>query len=188
MSTTLKVVIGLIVSLFLIVGGTIGYAFSAKFAAEKKEVAIFAQDESMQNTWAMTSNQMKMGGLTLKNFTETDLKKMEIAMKRYADKPNLMMVWAKEQGNTMTPALHAKFMDTIDKIAASKMKTQLSKISVVQEYRAFLNGSFKGQVAQMMGTYPSAKAQKIMDRIISNSKTKETWKTGNDEPDENLFK
>lgn len=181
MSNGTKIALGSIMVFIVLFGGIVGYAFSAKYTAERKDNAVVAQDESMQNTFAMSSNMLKMSGITVKNFAEQDIKKIEIAMKRYVNKPNLMMIWAKEQGNTFSPSLHAKLMVTIEKVAAKKEKVQLSKISVVQDYRDFISGSFKGTVAQMMGNYPSAKAQVIMDRIITNKATKETWNTGNDE-------
>ena len=181
MSSTAKIVIGVVLSLVLLIGGTVGYIFSAKFTGERYEQAIFAQDETMQNTWAQTANQMKMGGLTVKNFTEHDLKKMEIAMQRYADKPQMMMVWAKEQGNNLTPVLHQKLMDTVDKIAAAKIAKQDSKISVVQEYRTWRTASFKGTIGTMLFSFPSEKAKAIEDRIITNKQTKQTWISGEDE-------
>jgi len=187
MSNGAKVGLGIFMIFVITVGGIIGYAFSAKYTAERKDNAVVAQDESMQNTFAMSGNMLKLSGITVKNFAAHDIKKIEIAMKRYEGKPNLMMIWAKEQGNNFTPELHSKLMVTIEKVAAKKEKVQLSKISVVQDYRDFIHGSFKGTVAQMMGNYPSAKAQIIMDRIISNKATKETWKTGNDEISEDFL-
>jgi hypothetical protein len=188
MSNTAKIVIGVVLSLFLVIGGTIGYVVNAKFAGERFENAIFAQDETMQNTWAQTGNMLKMNGITLKHYTEHDLKKIELAMKRYADKPNLMMVWAKEQGNTLTPQLHEKLMNTVEKVAAKKIAKQDAKISMVQEYRTWRTSSMQGTVGTMFFNFPSEKAKKIEDRIISNKETKETWETGEDNTAEDFLK
>jgi lipopolysaccharide export LptBFGC system permease protein LptF len=181
MSKTTKIILGVLLSFIVLVGGSIAYVISAKFTAETYEQSVFAQDETMQNTWAQTGNMLKTNGITVKHYTEHDLKKIELAMKRYADKPQLMMIWAKEQGNTLSPQLHSKLMDAVEKVAAKKMAKQDAKISVVQEYRQFLNASIKGTIASVVFSYPSDKANKIMDRIISNKATKETWKTGEDE-------
>ena len=62
MSSTTKIVIGVILSFMLLVGGTIGYVVSAKFTGETFEQSIFAQDESMQNTWGMMEQTLKMQG------------------------------------------------------------------------------------------------------------------------------
>ena len=59
MSKTTNVILGIAMSFVLLVGGIIGYVFSAKFTAERYEQSIFAQDESMQNTWGMMENTLK---------------------------------------------------------------------------------------------------------------------------------
>jgi hypothetical protein len=135
----------------------------------------------MQNVHATMKNALKMQGFTVKNYTESDLKKIEIAVGRYADKPNLMVQWAKEQGNQLSPKLHSKFMDAIEKFYAKWEVSQKSKISVAQEYRTFISASVKGTIASAVFNYPTEKATKIMDRIISSKETKKTWETGMDE-------
>lgn len=164
---------------FVLLSGA--YIVNAKFVGERKENQVLAQDESMQNTWAMTSNQMKMNGLTVKNYTESDLKKLEIGMKRYADKPQMMMQWAQEQGNNLSPVLHAKLMDVVNLIAAKKEARQATKISVSQSVRDWSKSTLQGTVAGIVWSLPSAETHKIMDRIISNKATKQTWDTGMDE-------
>jgi len=181
MSKGMKIFIAILLGLFLIIGGTIAYIISAKFTAEKYEQAIFAQDENMQNVHSTMKNALKLQGFTVKNYTESDIKKMQIAIKRYADKPNMMVQWAKENGNVLSPKMHSKFMDAIEKFYLKWELSQKSKISVVQEYRTYLNASVKGSIASAFFNYPREKTQKIMDRIISTKKTQKTWETGVDE-------
>lgn len=151
-----------------------------KYTARTFEQSVFAQDEQMQNVHGAMKNSIKLAGLTVKNYTESDIKKMEIAVQRYADKPNLMMQWAQESNNGLSPQLHSKFMDTIEKFYAKWEMTQKNKISVVQEYRKWLYGSIKGDIATSMYNFPSQKATVIMDRIISSKETKSTWQSGED--------
>lgn len=188
MSKGTKILLAAFLSFVLIIGGSIGYVVSAKFTGEKFEQAIFAQDETMQNTWAQTGNMLKMNGITLKHYTEHDLKKIELAMKRYADKPQLMMIWAKEQGNTLTPELHQRLMTTVEKVAAQKIAKQDAKISMVQEYRTWRTSTMKGTVGTMFFNFPSEKAKKIEDRIITSKETKQTWETGEDNSAEDFLK
>jgi len=180
MSTTAKIVIGVVLSLFLLIGGTVGYMFSAKFTSETYEQAVFAQDEGMQNTWGMMENTLKMQGFTVKNYGKTFIKTLEANAKRYENDKNAMMKWVQEAKSQMSDKAYTKFMDTIEKVYAKKEARQLSKISVVQEYRTYLNASLKGTVAKALFNYPTEKAKKIMDRIISTKQTKKTWESGED--------
>ena len=71
-------------------------------------------------------------------------------------------------------------MNTIEKIYAKKEARQLSKISVVQEYRTWRKASLKGSIAVALFSFPSDKSKKIEDRIISTKETKQTWDTRED--------
>lgn len=180
MSTGLKIVLAIVMTLIILVGAPIAYVVSAKFTAAKYENAVVAQDENMQNVHSAMKNALKLEGFTVKNYTQSDIHKMEVAIQRYANKPNLMMQWAQESNNGLSPALHEKFMNSIEKFYAKWEATQKSKISVVQEYRDFLSSSVKGAIASGLFNYPTAKAKTIMDRIISSKETKQTWATGED--------
>ena len=140
-----------------------------------------AKDESMQNTWAMVENELSMSGFTVKNFNKTFIKSIEANAKRYENDRAGMMKWVQESANQMSPDIHKKFMNAIGRAYTAKENAQLNKISVAQEYRTFLNASVKGFIAKSFLKYPTEKAKKIMDRIISTIKTKKTWKTGIDE-------
>ena len=90
------------------------------------------------------------------------------------------MKWVQEAKSQMSDKAHLTFMNTIEKVYAKKEARQLSKISVAQEYRTFINASIKGTVASVVFSYPREKATKIMDRVISTKGTKTTWETGED--------
>jgi hypothetical protein len=106
---------------------------------------------------------------------------LEANAKRYEHDKGAMMKWVQEAQGQMSPALHDRLMTTIEKVYAKKEARQLSKISVVQDYRNFINYSMKGKIAKIFFDYPSAKATKIMNRIISTKETKQTWETGIEE-------
>ena len=181
MSKTTKIILGVVLSFMVFIGGTIGYVVSAKFTAETYEQAIYAQDESMQNTWGMMEQQLKLSGVTVKNYGETFIKSLEANAKRYENDKGGMMKWVQEARSQMSPDLHKSLMKTIEKVYAKKEARQLSKISVTQEYRTYLKTTLKGTVAGGIFSYPTDKATKIMDRIISTKGTKKTWETGEDE-------
>ena len=175
-----KVALGILIVFVVIFGGGALYINSAYDTAGQKENAVIAQDESMQNTWGQTEQVLKMSGVTVKNYGETFIKSLKANAERYANDKGAMMKWVQEAKSQMSPELHSRFMTTIEKVYAKKESKQLSKISVVQDYRDFINFSIKGKIAKAFFNYPSAKATKIMDRIISTKETKETWKTGED--------
>jgi len=164
------------------------YVLGAKFSAETYEASITAQDETMQNTWGMSEQELSMGGFTVQNYGETFIKTLQANAERYKNDQGAMMKWVQESSSQMSPELHLKFMDSITKVYAKREAKQNSKISVAQEYRTWLNASIKGSIAKYVLSYPSDKALKIMDRIISTSNTKKTWETGVEAPAANPFK
>jgi len=176
-----KLAIGILLSLVLLIGGTIGYVVSAKFTGETYEQSIFAQDESMQNTWGQMEGMMKMAGFTVKNYGETFIKTLEANAKRYENDKGGMMKWVQEARSQMSENAHLKFMGIVEKVYAKKEARQLSKISVVQEYRTWRKASMKGTIGVMVFNFPSDKAKIIEDRIISTKATKKTWETGEEE-------
>ena len=176
-----KIGIGLFLGFTLTVGGAAAYVISAKFTAERYEQSVFAQDESMQNTWGQMQNLLKMQGFTVKNYSKTFIKSIEANAKRYENDKGGMMKWVQESKSQMSDKAYLTLMQTIEKVYAKKEARQLSKISVVQEYRTWRTASMKGLIATSFFNFPSAKDKKIEDRIISTKQTKETWKTGEDE-------
>lgn len=163
------------------------YVLGAKFSAETYEQSVFAQDETMQNAWGMSEQELSMGGFTVKNYGETFIKTLQAQAERYKNDSGAMMKWVQESNSQMSPELHLKFMESIKKVYAKREAKQNSKISVVQEYRTWLNASIKGSIASGMLNYPSDKATKIMNRIISTQNTKKTWETGVEPTAKNPF-
>jgi len=176
-----KATIAVLIGTGLTIATVIGYTVSAKFTAAKYEVSIFAQDESMQSTWGMSGNTLKMSGMTVNKYPADFIKGVNAQAERYKGDKASMMLWVKESQNQLSPELYKNFLTTIEKVYARREAKQLSKISVVQEYRAFRDASVKGLIATSFFNYPTEKCLKIEDRIISNKKTKTTWETGNDE-------
>jgi len=181
MSNGAKVGLGIFMVFMVVVVGGALYVNSAYDTAGTKENAVIAQDESMQSTWGMTEQTLKMSGVTVKNYGATFIKTLEANAKRYENDKGAMMKFVNEAKSQMSPELHSRFMTTIEKVYAKKESKQLSKISVVQDYRDFINFSMKGKIAKAFFDYPSAKATKIMDRIISTKATKSTWVSGEDQ-------
>ena len=178
MSTGLKIFLSIIVTIIVVIGGIVGYVISSKFTAERYEQSIFAQDESMQSTWGMMEQTLKMQGFTVEKYGKDFIETIKANAIRYENDKNSMMKWVQESANQMSPDMHAKFMDTVEKVYAKKEAKQLSKISVSQEYRSYLNASIKGLIAMNFFNYPTEKATKIMDRIITTTGTQSTWETG----------
>jgi hypothetical protein len=181
MSSGAKIAIGIVLGLVLLVGGTVGYIMSAKFTGERYEQSVLAQDESMQNTWGQMEQLLKMQGFTVKNYGETFIKSLKANAERYANDKNAMMKWLQEARSQMSEKAHTKLMETMEKVYAKKEARQLSKISVVQEYRTWRSATLKGTIGVALFNFPSEKVKKIEDRIISTKQTKQTWETGEEE-------
>jgi hypothetical protein len=178
MSTGSKIIIGIVLSFILIIGGTISYVLSAKFTGETFEQSVLAQDGSMQNTWGQMDELLKMQGFTVKNYGETFIKSIKANAERYQNDSGGMMKWVQEAKSQMSDTAHLQLMNTIKKAYVKKEARQLSKISVVQEYRTWRKASLKGTIGVALFSFPSEKVKKIEDRIISTKEVKKTWETG----------
>jgi len=165
----------------VLLGGTAAYVVNAKFTSEKFEKRVIAADESMQNTWAMMQNQLEMQGFTVENYGKTFIDTIKAQAIRYENDSGMMMKWVKENTAQMSPDTHLKFMDAINKAYVKKEMEQKSKISIVQEYRTYLDASVKGFVSKVVFDYPTDTTEAIMARIIKTKKVAQTWVTGNDE-------
>ena len=181
MNTGTKVALGVGLGFLVLVGSTVGYVVSSKFTGSTYEQSIFAQDESMQNTWAAVGKELKMAGFTVKSGSKLSLDKIKAQADRYKNDSGAMMKWITEAQPAASADLHAKFMDIISKGYAREESKQLSKISVVQEYRTWRTSTMKGTIGVMVFNFPSEKAKKIEDRIITTKEVKQTWETGEDE-------
>ena len=180
MSKGTKIILGVVIGLIIFIGSIVGYIFSAKFTAERFEQAITAQDQSMMNTWAMMEQQLKMNGFTVKNYSKSFLDTIKAQANRYKNDKGSMMKWVKEASAQMSPDVHKKFMDAIDKAYSKKEAVQLQKISVSQEYKTFINATLKGTIAKAIFSYPTKEAQTIMNRVIKTKAVSKTWETQED--------
>jgi len=176
-----------LLGLVLVFGGGALFLNGLYDSAGKKEVQIIAIDEEMQNVFAMTGNDLKTSGITLKHYSETFIKTIKANADRYKNDQGAMMKWVQESKSQMSPDLHRDFMKKITSIYIKKQDVQTAKISIVQEYRKYIHFTIAGKITKLVFTYPTKKALEIMDRLITNKKTKETWKTGNDEVDEDML-
>jgi len=144
MSNGLKIAIGSVLVLVSLIGGSVMYVFGAKFTAHDFETSVIASSRSMESTWGMMEQQLKMQGFTVKNYGETFIKTLEANAKRYENDKNAMMKWVQEAKSQMSPDMHIKFSTAIEKAYAKKEAKQLTKIAVSEQYEKFLGNSFKG--------------------------------------------
>lgn len=181
MSRAAKIGLGIGLGTIVFIGIIITYLISAKFTAERYEQTVYAQDEQMQNVWGMMQNNLEMQGFTVDKYGKDFINSIKANAIRYENDRGSMMKWVQESSSQMSPDIHKKFMVAIEKAYAKKEAAQKTKIAMVQEYRTYLNASLKGTISKIVFSYPTAKAQEIMDRIIKTKKVTQTWETGNDE-------
>ena len=175
--------LGAIISIVLLV---IALSVSAKFTAERYESDVITFDQKMQSVWSIVSQMVKMAGFAPNAFSDTYLAGIKANALRYENDKDGMMKWVQESANQLTPDVHKKFMDIVEKAYAKKAAAQLDKLSISNQYRKFLNGSIRGWFARQMG-YPNTKVLMIMNRTIKSEKTAETWATGIEKEPENPF-
>jgi hypothetical protein len=178
MSSGMKIGLGIFLVLFIVIGGSIGYIFSAKFTANNYEASIKSQFNSMENTWGQMEQQLQMAGFATKDYGDKFIATVKAQAERYANDKNTMMKWVQEAGSQMSPTMHTKFVDIVEKSFAKKEMKQDSKIAVVEQYEKFLGGGFKGMIATGVWNYPTAKTQKMMDTIVSTKGAKTAMETG----------
>jgi uncharacterized pyridoxal phosphate-containing UPF0001 family protein len=123
---------------------------------------------------------MKASGLTVQNFGETKIKAIQAKVAQYADKPQMMMMWIKENPEQIDSKIWEKFMDLYEKDTVNIQNAQTSKLSKAQAYQTWLGSTGKGFIAGVVFNYPTAEVKKTMELVISTESTKEAWKTGND--------
>lgn len=188
MSSGTKIFIAMILIFMVMIGGIIGYIFNAKFTANNFESSIKAQFQSMENTWGQMEQELSMAGFATKDYGDKFISVVKAQAERYAEDKNTMMKWVQEAGSQMSPDMHKKFVDIVEKSFAKKEMKQDSKIAVVEQYNKFLGGSFKGMIAGGIFNYPSIETKKIMDTIVSTQNAKNAMSTGIEAPTVNPFK
>lgn len=180
MSTGTKIAIGSLLSFILIIGATIAWLVSIKFQSEKFENQLEASYQNMQNVYSSVDKILLNSGITVKNFGETKIKAIQESIKRYAEKPELMMQWVQENPQQIDSKLWENFQKQIEIQYTKFEMEQKSKISMSQSYKDFLETTLRGNVAQIVWSYPTKETVKIMEQVIQTDVTKESFETGVD--------
>ncbi len=180
MSTGIKVVIGSLLSFTLVIGLSIVWLINIKFQAEKFENQLEASYQNMQNVYSSVDKILLNSGITVKNFGETKIKAIQESVKKYADKPELMMQWVQENPQQIDSKLWENFQKQIEVQYTKFEMEQKSKISMSQAYKDFLETTLRGQIAQIVWSFPSKETVKIIEQVIQTDVTKESFETGID--------
>ena len=180
MAKSTKIILGLFLGFILTIGLTIGWIVSIKFQAGTFENTIVASNQNLQNVHSSVNKILTSSGITVKNFGETKIKAIQASIAKYADKPQLMMMWIKENDQQIDSKLWENFQKQIEVQYTKFEMAQTNKISKVQEYRNFLDNTVRGNVAQLVWSYPRAETLAIMNQVIMTGDSKETFETGID--------
>ena len=176
----MKVLVGLLISFIVVLLLTAGWAISIKFQAEKFENQLEASNENMKNVYSSVDKILLNSGITVKNFGETKIKAIQESIKRYADKPEMILQFVQENPQQIDSRLWENFQKQIEVQYTKFELEQKFKISVSQEYKDFLETTIRGHVAQIVWSYPTTETAKIMKQVIQTDSTKEAFETGVD--------
>lgn len=177
-----KIIIGLMIGFIITIGLTIGWLVSIKFQAGTFENQITATNQNLQNVHSSVNKILTSSGITVKNFGETKIKAIQESIQRYADKPQLMMQFVQENPQQIDSKLWENFQKQIEVQYTKFEMEQKLKISRSQEYKNFLDNTVRGNVAQLVWSYPRAETLAIMNQVIMTGDSKETFETGIDKP------
>lgn len=180
MQTSTKVLLGVLASVIVLVIGVVSFFLSAKFTAAKYENDIVAVYEDMQNVYANQIVQVLKGkSQVIQQYKGDFTEVVKLNMDRYKNDQNLMFKAIVEQaGLKLSDDLYKDLSKSIE-IAYTKFENkQRAKIDTVRVYKNFLDGSIKGAIAKFFG-YPSEKALFVMNKLITNVATTETFNSGN---------
>lgn len=179
MSSGIKIMLGVVLSVLVVIGLTVGYVISAKFEASKYENGIEAIYTDMQNVYANSIVQtLKAKAEVVGQYKGDLLEVVKANMERYKNDQNLMFKAINEQAGLNIDSSMYKDLQKSIEIGYTKFEnSQRDKIDRVRVYKNFLDGSVKGSIAKILG-YPSDKAKEIMEKLISNKDAKKTFSTG----------
>ena len=180
MSKGAKIVLGMFFSFILVMCISVAWIIGVKFQAQKFENQLEASYQSMQNVYSSVDKILLNSGITVKNFGETKIKAIQESIKKFADKPQLMMQFVQENPQQIDSKLWENFQKQIEVQYTKFEMEQKSKISQSQAYNDFLKTTLKGQVAQIIWSYPTAGVTKIMETVIQTDVTKQSFETGID--------
>ena len=180
MSKVTKIILGLGITIIISIGLIITMLISIKFQAEKFENRLEASNENMKNVYSSVDKILLNSGITVKNFGETKIKAIQESIKRYADKPEMILQFVQENPQQIDSRLWENFQKQIEVQYTKFELEQKFKISVSQEYKDFLETTIRGHVAQIVWSYPTTETVKIMKQVIQTDSTKEVFETGVD--------
>ena len=180
MSKVTKIILGLGITIIISIGLIITMLISIKFQAEKFENQLEASNENMKNVYSSVDKILLNSGITVKNFGETKIKAIQESIKRYADKPEMILQFVQENPQQIDSRLWENFQKQIEVQYTKFELEQKFKISVSQEYKDFLETTVRGHVAQIVWSYPTTETAKIMKQVIQTDLTKEVFETGVD--------
>lgn len=180
MTKSTKIIIGLMLGFILTIGLTVAWIINIKFQAGTYENQIIASNQNLQNVHSSVNKILTSSGITVKNFGETKIKAIQASIAKYADKPQLMMMWIKENDQQIDSKLWENFQKQIEVQYTKFEMTQKEKISKTQEYKNFLDNTVRGNIAQVIWSYPKTETLAIMNQVIITGESKETFETGVD--------
>ena len=182
MSKGTKIILGLFIGFIVTIALSIAWLVSVKFQAGTYENGITATNQNLQNVHSSVNKILTSSGITVKNFGETKIKAIQASIAKYADKPQLMMMWIKENDQQIDSKLWENFQKQIEVQYTKFEMEQKSKISKSQEYQNFLDNTVRGNVAQIVWSYPRPETVAIMKQVIITEDSKETFESGIDKP------
>lgn len=182
LSFGLKLFLGSFIILIVTIIFTLVLIFSVKFESEKFENQVEAVNQNLKNVHSAVDKILTSSGITVKNFGETKINAIRESIKRYADKPELMMQWVQENPQQIDSKLWENFQKQIEVQYTKFEMEQKSKISISQAYKDYLETTLRGQVAQIVWSFPRKETLAIMDQVIQTQTTQDTFDSGIEQP------
>ena len=180
MTKSTKIILGLFLGFILTIGLTISWLISIKFESGNFENHILSNNQSLQNIHSSVNKILTSSGITVKNFGETKIKAIQESMKRYENNPQMILQMINENPQQIDSKLWENFQKQIEVQYTKFEMSQTLKISKTQEYKNFLDNTVRGNVAQLVWSYPRAETLAIMNQVIMTGDSKETFSTGID--------
>ena len=175
-----KIILGLIITFIITIVLAVSWIINIKFQAGTFENQITATNDNLKNVHSSVNKILTSSGITVKNFGETKIQAIKESIARYADKPQLMMQFVQENPQQIDSKMWENFQKQIEVQYTKFEMEQKFKISKTQEYRNFLDNTVRGNIAQIVWSYPRAETLAIMKQVIVTEDTAETFETGID--------
>ena len=175
----MKIFLGILAGLIIFFGSIALFIWSAYSTAGKKENGIIAVYEDMQNVYANSIIEvLEQKGIVVEKYKSDVIETINANMLRYKNDKNLLFkAVAESAGLTVSPELYKDMSRSIESGYRSFENKQRDKIDRVRNYKDFINYSIRGKIAGLFG-FPSEKAKFVMELLILNDKTNETFTSG----------